>query len=179
MAADDPPASQPPPAARDEPRASAAVDVNAVARAAIRRAKLDGDAQVSLRAALFDSLPPVEGSHEQLTRALCELLRCARRSVAGLEGGAIEIETEPDGDLVAIRILDNGRGMSEGELEQLFDPFVSERKSFDARGGSGPEGAFDVSDAWKIVRDHRGRLLVRSRPGEGSCFVALLPTRRG
>jgi hypothetical protein len=30
----------------------------------------------------------------------------ARKSLEGIDGGVIEIETEPDGDLVAVRILD-------------------------------------------------------------------------
>ncbi len=37
---------------------------------------------------------------------------------------------------------------------------------------------FGLSDSWKILRDHSGTLTVRSRPGEGTCFVALLPIRR-
>jgi len=157
----------------------ASIDVNAVVRAAVGRAKLEGDAQISLCTSLFDPLPPVEGSREQLTRAICDLLVHARRSIGGCEGGAIEIETEPDGAWVAIRILDNGPGMREEQLEQLFDPFACEPKSGGGRETGGPDHAFGVADAWKIVRDHGGTLAVRSRPGEGTCFVALIPARRG
>ena len=155
------------------------VDINAIARDAIRLAELGCGAQIALRASFFEALPPVEGSRDQLVRAICNLLVNARQSLDGIDGGVIEIETEPDGDLVAVRILDNGPGMSEGLLEQIFDPFASEKGSDDEPASKKPKGVFGLSDAWKILRDHSGTLTVRSRPGEGTCFVALIPIQRG
>jgi len=157
---------------------TAPVDINAVARDAIRLAQLEGGAQIALRASFFDPLPPVQGSSEQLARAICNLLVNARESLEGVDGGAIEIETEPDGDLVAVRILDNGPGMSEGLLEQIFDPFVSQDESDDEPDDKAAPDAFGLADASEIFRDHSGTLTVRSRPGEGTCFVALLPAQR-
>ncbi len=154
------------------------VDINAVARDAIRLAQLEGEAPIALRASFFDPLPPVEGSPEQLVRAICNLLVNARKSLEGIDDGVIEIETEPDGGLVAVRILDNGSGMSEGLLEQIFDPFASGEESDDEPDREEPKDGFGLSDAWKILRDHSGTLTVRSRPGEGTCFVALIPIQR-
>jgi C4-dicarboxylate-specific signal transduction histidine kinase len=150
-------------------------DINSIVRAAIRGAGLDRDPRVALRTSLFDPLPEVRGSREQLVAALGCLLRRARRSVAGREGAEIDLETEPDGDRVAIRILDNGPGLSHDELERIFDPFdagsgsVHEVDSKHSRG---------LAAAGEVFRDHGGTLMVRSRPGEGTCFVALLPIAR-
>jgi len=83
-------------------RSTAPVDINAIARDAIRLAELEGEARIALRASFFKGLPPVEGSPEQLVRAICNLLVNARKSLDGIDGGVIEIETEPDGDLVAV-----------------------------------------------------------------------------
>jgi signal transduction histidine kinase len=157
---------------------TASVDINAVARDAIRLAQLEGEGSIALRASFFSPLPLVEGSPEQLVRAICNLLVNARKSLEGIDGGAIEIETEPDRDLVAVRILDNGPGMSEGLLEQIFDPFASEKQSDDEPDREGPKDGFGLSDSWKILRYHGGTLTVRSRPGEGTCFVALIPAQR-
>ncbi len=151
------------------------VDINAIARDAIRLAELEGEPRIALRASFFNPLPPVKGSPEQLVQAIRNLLVNARESLDGVEGGVIEIETEPDGDLVAVRILDNGPGMSEDLLEQIFDPFSSEGESDDVPDGMEPKDAFGLSDACEILREHSGTLTVRSRPGEGTCFVALLP----
>jgi len=163
------------PASRQEGRVTAPVDINAVARDAIRLAQLDGETPIERRASFFDPLPRVEGSSEQLVRALCNLLVNARKSRDGIDGGVIEIETEPDGDLVAVRILDNGPGMSEDLLEQIFDPFGSGEASDNGPDGKQPKDTCGLFDAYEILRDHCGTLMVRSRPGEGTCFVALIP----
>ena len=157
----------------------APLDINAVARDAIQRAQLAGQSRIALRTSFFEGLPPVAGSPERLAQALCNLLVSARESLAGVERAAIEIETEPDGDLVAVRILDNGPGMSEHQLEQIFDPFGREAEELD----DGPDGkpskeASGLADACEILRAHSGTLTVRSRPGEGTCFIALLPGQR-
>ena len=151
------------------------VDINAIARDAIRLAELEGEARIALRVSFFNPLPPVEGSPERLVQAIRNLLVNARESLDGVDGGVIEIETEPDGDLVAIRILDNGPGMSEDLLEQIFDPFTNEGESGEVPDGIQPKDAFGLLDACEILREHSGTLTVRSRPGEGTCFVALIP----
>jgi signal transduction histidine kinase len=154
------------------------VDINEIARNAIHLAKLDGETQIALRTSFFDPLPPVAGSPDQLARAIRNLLVNARKSLDGVDGGVIEIETEPDGDLVAIRLLDNGPGMPAGLLEQIFDPFASGEESDGEPHSKKSEDALEIFDSWKILHDHRGTLTVRSRPGEGTCFVALLPVHR-
>jgi signal transduction histidine kinase len=155
------------------------VDINAIARDAIRLAQLDGDARIGLRASFFQPLARVAGSPEQLVRAICNLLVYARESLVGVEGGAIELETEPDGELVAVRILDNGPGTPADQLEQIFDPFRSEKAECDAAAdGKQPDAGFGLSDASEILRAHGGTLTVRSRPGAGTCFIALLPIQR-
>jgi signal transduction histidine kinase len=155
------------------------VDINAIARDAIRLAQLEDEAQIALRASFFNPLPRVQGSPEPLARAICNLLVNARKSLDGIDGGVIEIETEPDGDLVAVRILDNGPGMSEALLERIFDPFACEGESDDESDSKALKDASGLSDACEIIRDHSGTLTVRSRPGEGTCFVALIPIQRG
>jgi signal transduction histidine kinase len=171
-------ATAPDPALIDQ-RTAGPVDINAVAREAIRLAQLEREAPIALQTSFHNPLPRVQGSPDQLVRAIANLLINAKNSLDGVDGGVIEIETEPDGDLVAIRILDNGPGMSEGLLEQIFDPFAAREESDDGPDGEAPKDGFGLSDASEILRDHNGTLTVRSRPGEGTCFVALLPAQRG
>jgi signal transduction histidine kinase len=152
------------------------VDINAITCDAILAANLERDAAIALRIALFAGLPPVDGSPARLTQALLSLLVHARQALSGVVDGAIDVETEPDGEHVAIRILDNGPGLSEERLERVFDPFSgspepNEWASGDAKGDPG----LGLATAYEIFRDHGGRLEVRSRPGEGTCFVALIP----
>jgi len=152
------------------------VDINAIVRDAIQLSHLDGAAQIALRASFFEPLPRVAGSPERLVRAIRSLLDHARTSLAGVEDAAIEIETEPDAELVAIRILDNGPGIPGDRLERLFDPFRAGAADPDASPDrKPPDDASELADACEILREHGGTLAIRSRPGEGACFVALLP----
>jgi len=154
------------------------VDLNTLVRNAIRLAGLDHEAPVALRASFFEPLPCIEASPEPLARAIYQLLVNARKSLEGMEGGVIELETEPDGDLVAVRILDNGPGMSEDQLEQNFDPFAAEAESDCESEGKDENDVSGLFEAFETLRDHSGTLTVRSRPGEGTCFVALIPIQR-
>ncbi len=157
----------------------APIDINAVTCDAILAAGLERDAEVELRIALFAGLPPVDGSPARLTQALLALLAHARKEISGLDSGSIDVETEPDGDRVAIRILDNGPGMSEERLERIFDPFSpAPRTQESADAEPKNDAGLGLASAQEIVRDHQGTLEVRSRPGEGTCFVALIPFRR-
>ncbi len=151
------------------------VDINAIVRDAIQLAHLDSAAQIALRASFFEPLPRVAGSPEQLVRAIRNLLDHARASLVGVEDATIEIETEPDAELVAIRILDNGPGIPGDRLERIFDPFRAGEVDPD---GKSTDDSMGLSDAFEILREHGGTLAVRSRLGEGACFVALLPAER-
>ena len=156
----------------------APVDINAITCDAILLAQLERDTAISVRIALFAGLPPVDGSPARLTQALLSLLVHAKRAVSGVDDGAIDVETEPDGDRIAIRILDNGPGLSTERLERIFDPFPSSLEPNEWADDEPKEGpGLQLATAYEILRDHRGTLEVRSRMGEGTCFVALIPFR--
>jgi putative PEP-CTERM system histidine kinase len=71
------------------------------------------------------------------------------------------------GDYVAIDIVDRGCGMSAEFLRrELFKPFSSSKAN-----GFGI-GAFEARE---LARAMNGRIEVRSRLGDGSCFTVLLP----
>jgi len=156
----------------------APVDINAITCDAILLANLERDAAIAVRIALFAGLPPVDGSPARLTQALLGLLVHAKQSLSGVDNGAIDVETEPDGERVAIRILDNGPGLSEERLERIFDPFSRSPEPNERAGDEPKDGSeFGLAAVYEIICDHQGTLEVRSRPGEGTCFVALIPFR--
>ena len=97
------------------------VDINAITCDAILAANLEHDDAIGLRIALFAGLPPVDGSPARLKQALVGLLVHARLAISGVDDGSIDVETEPDGEHVAIRILDNGPGLSEEQMERSFE----------------------------------------------------------
>ncbi len=149
--------------------AAAPIDVNEVARAAIRYAGLHESADLDLSLDLAPDLPPVRATHDRLAQVLRNLLLSAKRALAGRGDGVLTVVTRRSGDAVEIGVEDNGPGLAEHEQEKLFDPFYGPGNP-DRVAGLGLSSAFD------IVRDLGGTLEVASRPGEGSRFTVRLPT---
>ncbi len=63
-------------------------------------------------------------------------------------------------------IEDSGPGVPEELREQIFNPFVSSKKTGVGLG---------LSIVAKIIDDHRGTIELTSRPGEGARFCVFLP----
>jgi signal transduction histidine kinase len=70
---------------------------------------------------------------------------------------------------VEIRVGDNGKGMSETVLSQIFDPFFSTKIG---AGGTGL-GMAIVQDL--VQKNLQGRIRAESTPGIGTCFYVTLP----
>jgi len=92
------------------------------------------------------------------------------------EAKPIDVYVDSDADAVAIAVRDHGIGMSDSELEHVFDRFWRADPSRQrSTGGTGLGLAISLEDA----AVHDGVLEVWSRPGEGSCFRLTLPRSRG
>ena len=87
--------------------------------------------------------------------------RCAE---AWREGHA----PEPNGTVEVI-ISDTGPGISEEDLNRIFNPYFTTKKLGIGLG---------LAITKKIVEEHRGRISVRSRPNEGTDVVISLPVER-
>jgi len=78
----------------------------------------------------------VRGDAELLRRALANLVRNAVRHAG--EAGPIRVVAAPEGERVAISVVDGGQGVPEADLAKIFDPFYRLDASRDrATGGVG------------------------------------------
>ncbi|MFC5401430.1 ATP-binding protein [Cohnella soli] len=88
------------------------------------------------------------------------------------EGGAITIEARREGDSYRIRIEDEGLGIPEQAIPNLFAKFYrvdnSDRREI---GGTG----LGLAIVKEIANRHKGDVSVQSRLGEGSTFTIELP----
>ncbi len=86
---------------------------------------------------------------------------------------AIRIRTERlDCDRVAIRIADNGTGMTEEVQRRAFDPFFTTKPV-----GSGT--GLGLSICYQIIFEkHRGQLKFYSQPGKGTEFAIEIPIKQ-
>ena len=90
------------------------------------------------------------------------------------EGGRIRLAARAEPGTVRIAVEDNGIGIPEAELPRIFERFYRVDKSRSRElGGTG----LGLAIVKHVVQLHGGRVEVRSRPGEGSCFTLVLPRR--
>ncbi|SHO49952.1 hybrid sensor histidine kinase/response regulator [Desulfopila aestuarii] len=65
-----------------------------------------------------------------------------------------------------ITLTDNGPGIAPEQIERIFDPYFTTKKS-----GSG----LGLAITHSIIRKHNGAISVQSSPGKGTSFTILLP----
>ena len=150
------------------------VSWNAVIReAAGRMAPALEKKRLTLNLQTDDSFPPVLGENRAMSHILDNLTQNAISYTD--PGGSITIrqrwDTESPGD-VLLEVQDTGIGISEKDQARIFERFyrVDKARSKDS-GGTGLGLAIVKHLAIRI----NGRLGLRSRPGEGSCFSIALP----
>ncbi|MEK5007983.1 ATP-binding protein [Bacillus sp. FSL K6-3312] len=82
------------------------------------------------------------------------------------EGGSIYISTEKVLNEWKITIQDEGKGMSEKDIQKIYDPFFSTKKE-----GTG----LGLTICATILKDHHGTMDVSSELGKGTAFHIYLP----
>jgi signal transduction histidine kinase len=117
------------------------------------------------------AIKPIAGRPLALRRCLANLLdnaiRYGKRAVLRVEDGARE---------VTIRVLDEGPGIPEAELEQAFEPFFrGEASRSRETGGTG----LGLGIARNIARAHGGELVLKNRPTGGLEAILSLPRGEG
>ena len=87
------------------------------------------------------------------------------------EGGALTVSVAREGtSSVAVTFSDEGVGMSQPEIRRAFEPFHT---NFDEGTGLG------LAVVFRIVQEHHGRVVVRSRVGQGTQVRVVLPAAQG
>lgn len=148
------------------------VDVNSLARHAIELLRNDLRHRAELRVDL-QPLPVLYAHAERLAQVLTNLLVNAAQAIAGPPANhVITLSTRSIAEGIEVVVADTGAGMSPATLERIFEPFYTTRRREEG-GGLGLAVVVDV------VRQHRGRIDVESKRGEGSRFTLTLPLHNG
>ncbi|WP_319778188.1 ATP-binding protein [Maridesulfovibrio sp.] len=114
-------------------------------------------------------LPSVPADPQHIKQVIVNLAANAIQAMSG--GGTLEIRTLSDKNDAYIIVEDNGPGIPEAELKQIFNPFFT-TKDVDKGTGLG------LSVVLGIVKAHKGVIQVRSEPGKGTCFEIALPCQQ-
>lgn len=116
-------------------------------------------------------LPAITGDATQLEQVFLNLILNATEAM--LEGGVLTISAKVIGKTadahpqVAIEFKDTGEGMSDEQQRRAFTSLLNTTK----RTGTG----LGLAIVHRIVETHHGKLLLRSKPGQGTTIRILLP----
>jgi two-component system sensor histidine kinase PilS (NtrC family) len=105
------------------------------------------------------------GDADQIRQVFWNLARNAVQAMT--HGGILNVHTVISGEAYHIIFSDSGRGMSEKDLQRLFQPF---RTNFPSGTGLG------MAISYRIVQEHGGKIDVTSHEGEGTSITVSLPT---
>lgn len=135
-------------------------DVN-VASALSVVVTLLGDAlgSVAVRVHVHPESLSVQADPDLLDQVLVNLIKNATDALAGVDAPALELEGRLDRGRVLIRVADNGAGISETDLDQIFVPFFTTK-----RDGSG----IGLSLSRQIMIAHGGDMTITSESGRGT-----------
>jgi len=108
----------------------------------------------------------LEADRHMLEQVLINLVRNSLDALQKTESPEIELLCYREGEKqVCLSVRDNGEGIPEDKLEQVFVPFFTTRET-----GSG----IGLSLCRQIIRSHQGRTHIESVPGKGTRVVIIL-----
>ncbi len=115
-----------------------------------------------------ENLPRLKVVKDQIEQVLINLLTNASYACAEKGGGKIRIKARTRGNWLELRVEDTGVGIEPQDLSRVFDPFFTTKPR---EKGSG----LGLNIVQSIVERHRGKIKVKSKPGEGTVFFISFP----
>ncbi len=129
---------------------------------------LTREAKVTIIPDYAEGLPRMRAVPGQLHQVFVNVITNACNA-AGKDGGVVSIRTRRLGnDQIEIVVEDNGIGIAEGDLEQVFEPFFSTRPKGKGTG-------LGLPIVKNIVEQHQGQIQIDSKPGERTTVSIVLP----
>ncbi len=113
-----------------------------------------------------DDLPSVLASKNQLRQVFLNMFKNAGDAMP--DGGTLTVRTTAEDRVVAIEISDTGIGISEENINKIFDAFFTTKSSVKGVG-------LGLSVCYGFVIEHGGDIEVTSELGVGTCFRVTLP----
>jgi two-component system, NtrC family, sensor kinase len=116
-----------------------------------------------------ERLPAVLGSTTRLQQVFLNLFMNARDAMP--DGGMLEVRTFAQNGSVEVEVTDTGIGIRPEHLHRVFDPFFTTK-------ASGRGTGLGLSVSYGIIKEHAGKLEVRSTPEKGTSFRLEFPVAK-
>jgi two-component system NtrC family sensor kinase len=121
---------------------------------------------IQLQLDLAEALPSVSCDAAQIEQVFLALIMNAIEAMA--RGGNLWLRTRATDQQVEIQVRDDGSGIPEDVLPQIFEPFLTTKES-----GHGVGLGLAISRG--IIERHHGQIAVQSEFGKGTTFIITLP----
>lgn len=145
------------------------VQVSELVRKSLERYPAPGYIQVDVH--LTEGLPPAWVDARQIDQVLGNLLVNAYQAMP--QGGSLRIEGQQelhkDAEYIALRVIDNGLGITEADMAHLFEPLFTTKARGIGLGLTTSKNLVELNDGW---------MTVESREGQGTAFSVFLPVKR-
>ncbi|MET0169650.1 MAG: ATP-binding protein, partial [Aliihoeflea sp.] len=141
----------------------------AVDRSLCRALDLSREASGATDVEIVTDIKPVIalGSALPFEQVAANLIRNAIDAVAGTSAGRIEITARKKHGRIEVRVIDNGPGFPQADIDKVFDPFFTTK---DVGEGLG----LGLSIAYGIVQEFSGTIRASNLPGGGACVCVVL-----
>lgn len=126
--------------------------------------------ETGLKTSLPETPLTLWADHDKLYRVVYNLVGNAIKYTP--HQGQVEVQAEPDGDQIVLRVIDNGRGMTEAQIANLFQIYYRTEDAQKSKIQGTGLGLYIVK---MLVEAHQGRITVTSQLEKGSTFTIVLP----
>ncbi|MGB9379211.1 ATP-binding protein [Candidatus Binatus sp.] len=120
--------------------------------------------RISVEYELDPSLPPVRADRGLIYEALSNLITNADQAMA--DGGVLKLSSLAQGSSVELVIADKGPGISEEQLDRIFDLYYTTKA-----GGSG----LGLPFAMRAIELNGGKIAIDSQLGQGTACRVTIP----
>jgi len=145
------------------------INLNEIIRESVKLLRpLAEQRDIAINISAAESLT-VHGDHATLLELFTNLMDNAIKY--NIPQGKIDISIRKEMDFIVTEIRDTGIGISEGDLDRVFDRFYRVDKSRSKESGGTGLG---LSICEEIVKLHGGRIEIKSKEGEGTTVSVYL-----
>ena len=137
-------------------------DVNKIVQYALSEFKIAET--IHSKTQLGEKLPIIELDHKRILSIFKNLIANSLQAMP--EGGSLEIKTDVKGGFICIEFRDTGVGISEENIQKIFDPLFT----------TGEKGiGLGLAIAKEIIDEHKGSISVESEIEKGTISKIKLP----
>ena len=150
------------------------VELDTVLLEVFQQVKILAGNRISLKLTEIDQIQVI-GDRDRLKQVFINLLANAVKYTP--QGGTVFLAIKKVGDQAQTVIEDTGPGIPAKDLPHIFERFYRGDKAR-TRSTDGSSFGLGLSIAYWIIKNHGGRIEVKSKEGSGTTFSVWLPLAR-